>query len=351
MDSEIPQMDTDELSASSSSDTSRYQHLIEHVQDAVVEFELHDGEPVIRSVNQAFEAIFGYEDVTGARLNSLIVPPWLSQEAKTLDERTGDGQVNYRRVRRQTTEGMREFLYRGVPDGPEASGGIAVYTDLTVPHRRERRLEVLNRLLRHNIRNSLTVVAGAAEEIQAEGDNEAAASLIESGTNDLLKLSEEAADIQRTLSESLPENPMVDCVEIVEGVVESARECYPLAEVQTALPAKLSVRATDRLGPAVEALVENAIVHCDGEARVYLSVERICDGEWVDLRIADNGAGIPAAERAVITGDADITATQHGSGLGLWLVKWTVERYGGSLFFEESDAGGTLVRLRLFRGS
>jgi nitrogen fixation/metabolism regulation signal transduction histidine kinase len=51
----------------------------------------------------------------------------------------------------------------------------------------------------------------------------------------------------------------------------------------------------------------------------------------------------------VITGEAEITQTHHGRGLGLWLVKWTVERSGGQLSFGESDIGGNCVRLRLRR--
>jgi len=52
-------------------------------------------------------------------------------------------------------------------------------------------------------------------------------------------------------------------------------------------------------------------------------------------------------ERNVVTGSADITPKHHGSGLGLWLVKWIVDRSGGELAFEESDLGGNRVRIRL----
>ncbi len=44
---------------------------------------------------------------------------------------------------------------------------------------------------------------------------------------------------------------------------------------------------------------------------------------------------------------AEITPTRHGSGHGLWLVKWTAERFGGGLSFGERDPGGNSVRVRL----
>jgi PAS domain S-box-containing protein len=325
----------------------RFRHLIEHVQDAVVEFELIGEEPVIRSVNPAFEDVFGYAaaDAVGERLNDLIVPPWLAEEAAALDERTASGQVNYRRVRRQTAEGMGEFLYRGVPYAD--AYGFAVYTDLTTARRRERRLEVLNRLLRHNLRNTVNVVAGAAADAAADTDP-ATAELLESGADDLLKLTEEAAEIQRTLTESLPEDPAVDCVPLIESVLEERRERHPEADVRADLPDTLRVTATDRLRAAIDALVENALVHNDGDPTVWVCAEA-ARGEWADVVVADDGPEIPAPEREVVTGEAAITDTRHGTGLGLWLAKWTVERYGGTLSFGRSDAGGNLVRLRLYR--
>ena len=331
------------------SDPGRHRHLVEHVQDAVVEFQLVDGMPVVVDVNPAFEDVFGYDAdaAVGERLNDLIVPPWLAEEATDLDERTASGRVNYRRVRRETAEGMREFLYRGIPYDDRR--GFAVYTDLTTAHRRERRLEVLNRLLRHNLRNTVNVVAGAAESVR-EGDDDAL-DLLESGTEDLLGLTEEAAEIHRTLTEALPDDPTLDCVPVLEAVVAEARGRFPEATVRADLPGSLPVTATDRLGAAVDALVENAVVHNDGDAGVRVAAEPVGDGEWVDITVADNGPEIPAPEREVITGEADITPTRHGTGLGLWLVKWTVERYGGTLSFERSDLGGNLVRLRLYRGA
>jgi len=330
--------------------SGRFRHLVEHVQDAVVEFELVEGAPVIVEVNPAFEEVFGYDagDAIGAPLNDLIVPPWLAEEATGLDERTAAGQVNYRRVRRQTADGMREFLYRGIPY--EKGRGFAVYTDLTTANRRERRLEVLNRLLRHNLRNSVNVVAGAAESVREGNADEEALGLLESGAADLLRLTEEAGEIHRTLTETLPDDPTLDCVPVLESVVAEYRDRHPDATIRADLPASLSATATDRLGVAVGALVENAVVHHDGDPTVRVRGESVEGGEWVDITVADDGPGIPAAEREVITGEADITQTRHGTGLGLWLAKWTVERYGGTLAFEESDAGGARVRMRLYRG-
>lgn len=71
------------------------------------------------------------------------------------------------------------------------------------------------------------------------------------------------------------------------------------------------------------------------------------EDEDVLVRVADDGPGVPPAEveslRTGETGDP----LHHGTGLGLLVVYWVVRLSGGSLSFDESDLGGSLVTLRL----
>jgi PAS domain S-box-containing protein len=339
-------------------DTEGLRHLIEHIGDAVVEFELTEGEPIVRDVNRAFVDVFGYDRaaILNASLNEFIVPEWHSREARTLDDRTASGEVNYRRVQRETAEGLREFLYRGVPC--EGTGdridGFAVYTDLTEVTRKERRLQVLNRVLRHNLRNTVNSILGNTKLLRdrQEPGPEAArlTATLESSASDLEKLVEEATAIQRTLNTDFQGDHTVNCVPMLRDMVSMFREAYPAATIRPDLPERTDVRATDRLQVAVEALVENALVHNPADhPTVEVRIESVGDEGWVDIVVADDAPEIPASEREVITGEAKITPTQHGSGLGLWLVKWTTEGFGGELAFETSDLGGNGVRLRLPR--
>lgn len=347
------------LSATDTSeDVSRFRHLVEHIQDAVVEFEFVAGEPIVRGMNPAFVEVFGYdpETVVNAPLNEFIVPRWLADEADALDARTSSGRVNYRRVRRETADGLRDFLYRGVPyefdDG--RTGGFAVYTDLTEDRRNADRLDVLNRLLRHNLRNRVNVVVGGADELtsMAPDDSELseAATTIGEAAASLKRLTHEATEIHRTLQAGSVDDPRVDCVELVETVADTYRERYPEATILTTLPEELHVAATSRLEVAIGALVDNAITHNPAdEPRVWIEVETVPDSAWVDVVVGDDGPTIPPVEREVVEGTRDITPMEHGSGLGLWLVKWTVERFGGELRFGTSPAGGNRVELRLPR--
>lgn len=339
--------------------TDGLQHLIEHIQDAVVAFELVEGDPVIRSVNDAFVDLFGYptDEVIGSDLNELLVPPWLRTEAAELDERTESGDINYRRVERQTAVGLREFLYRGIPyaDPSGSIDGYAVYTDLTETTRRERQLKVLNRLLRHNLRNKAAVIGGNIDIVLDNVDPDTAgvadaATAASNAAAELRKLTDEATQINRVLGSRTERVTDVDLTPIVRNVVERLGRRNPSATIETEFPESLRAVVATEFRAAIEALVENAVVHNPAATpRVAVSTRPGPKPDWIDVLVADDGPVIPAAEREVITGEAEITQTCHGQGLGLWLIKWIVDRSGGRLLFEESEMGGNRVCLRLRR--
>lgn len=331
-------------------------HLVEHIQDAVVAFELVDGRPTIRGVNEAFVEQFGYprSELLGSDLNECIVPPWLRTEAAALDDRTESGETNHRQVRRQTASGLREFLYRSVPyDAEGPIDGYAVYTDLTETTRRERQLKVLNRLLRHNLRNKTAVIGGNVDLLRSEFDTadptlSKAADATTAAAAELRKLSGEAVKIHRLFDSREADAKSTDIVPIVDTVAAQFREKHPTAAIEADLPDALGVVVTTGFRDAIGALIENAIEHNPADApRVRIRANAGPEAEWIDLTVEDDGPMIPEADREVITGAAEITQTRHGRGLGLWLVKWTVERSGGRLSFEGSDMGGNCVRLRL----
>lgn len=328
-----------------------FKHLFEELEDAVVKFELVDEEPIIVEANAAFTDVFGYhgETVDGEPLNELIVPETRRQEAAQFDRRTGEGQSNAAIVERMTDDGERKFVYRGVPYKDRY--GFAIYSDITDELQRERHLEVLHRVLRHNLRNDLTVVIGMATNIIETTDEDhtrEAAEKIKRTANDLAQLSDEANTIQKVLGETVS----VEAVELnplVSDVVADCERRFEAASIAADVPAGLAVSANDKLQIVVRSLLDNAIRHNDAvDPRATVSATNL-DSTTAEIRVADNGPGIPASEQRLITGDEEITPLNHGSGLGLWLVKWIVEAYGGSLGIETPDDGGTVVRLRLNR--
>jgi PAS domain S-box-containing protein len=349
-DGETPSTNAD-TAQTASTPSDRFGYLFDLIGDAVVEFEIREGIPIVRAVNPAFEDVFGYnrEDVLGRSLNEFIVPDEKNEQATTFDRRTERGEENFAVVERQTATGVRDFLYRGVPyeraDGRQY--GFAIYSDITEQRRYERHMRVVHRLLRHDLRNSLSVILGAADQIAVTADDEEIVSFAEQiskHTNQLSSLGEEINTIERVLvgeTERTSIDVAAECRHVGGQYPQSGQDGTVTVEASGAL----SARAVPEFRNAIEALVENGLVHGDDSPRVHVSAYR--DSTRVVVVVADNGPGIPEPERASVFDDRPITQLDHGSGIGLWLVRWIVEGCQGELEYERTRDGWTAIRLLL----
>jgi signal transduction histidine kinase len=91
------------------------------------------------------------------------------------------------------------------------------------------------------------------------------------------------------------------------------------------------------------------VVHSRSDApRVEIGAERRSETETVSVRVADDGPGVLEGVRGVITGETEVTQLNHNTGIGLWIVAWIAEAYGGEVAFGPGiDGEGTTVTLRL----
>ncbi|GAA0535547.1 hypothetical protein GCM10008994_08250 [Halorubrum ejinorense] len=67
----------------------------------------------------------------------------------------------------------------------------------------------------------------------------------------------------------------------------------------------------------------------------------VADG-WIEVTVADDGPGIEPTEYDVLKRGTE-TPLRHGSGIGLWIVKWGVDHLGGRISFDARDPRGTTV--------
>ncbi|PHQ44609.1 histidine kinase [Halorubrum sp. C3] len=206
-------------------------------------------------------------------------------------------------------------------------------------------LSINDRVLRHNIRNELSVGLGYLDGIEdVEDDAEVAerAAIARTHLEALVETSERTrriASIWRTESRQT-----FDLVAVVEERVAELTAEAPGVAVRTELPDRCLVRAHPSLPLAIEEALRNAIEHNDDDVTVTVRVDR--DDDATTLSIADTGRGIPEIERETLR-NAEETPLEHTEGLGLWLIYWTVTRAGGTVEFAENDPHGTVVRIRL----
>lgn len=216
-------------------------------------------------------------------------------------------------------------------------------------YRRERataaELETLHALLRHNLRNRLTILDGRLTLLTEElgSYDEDAVATIEAqltGIEALLEDTRLAAQAVGGPGDRMP----VDLAEVVRDQLALLEASYDRVSVTADLPERAPVLAGDLLATAVENVLTNAVVHHDSPT-VAVDVAVAVAGDRVRLRIADDGPGIPPARR-----DAVFAAgTGEGTGMGLYLANTVVERTGGTLELDDNEPRGTVVTVTLPR--
>jgi PAS domain S-box-containing protein len=242
-----------------------------------------------------------------------------------------------------------------------AVGDTIVFQDITEERRREQRLAVLNRVLRHNLRNDLNVVSGYLEMAEARVDDEDVRRMLDvaaENTAGVVELGEKARYIERALDAGVDDPDPVELRPLLEEITEELSETEPdaggrsetepAAEITVDVDDDVTVRAAPSLLEAVfENLLENAIEHDPSETPTVTvrTAEDEAEPGFLAVEVADDGPGIPEHELAVLDETGE-TALEHGSGLGLWIVTWGVDSLGGAVDFEVG-ASGTNVVLRL----
>ncbi|WP_348607893.1 histidine kinase N-terminal 7TM domain-containing protein [Halobaculum rarum] len=352
-------------------------HIVNHLSDPVV---IVDADGTIRATNEAATRLFEDGDPVGrpidetfhdqpALVEAVRARPMAGTTTVTAtvesaqgggkpregngrqgsaDDRPTDGE---RRSDPEPTARPRTFeVSLGSLDRTDAT--VLVFRDVTERLAAERRAEVLNRVLRHDLRNDISVIDGyltlLEEEIsdsRSDGAREAL-DVLARRTDGMLSVVEQAA-LAETLADGQPEFRRFDLTTVVRDRCEQVRVEQPEVRLETSLPDDaVTISAVAVFPSVVDNLIENAIEHADDD-RPGLAVRLDADPatSTVELRIEDDGPGIPADDRAVLVGTEP--SLENANGLGLWLINRITTISGGTVDATDRDGGGTIVSVTL----
>ena len=198
---------------------------------------------------------------------------------------------------------------------------------------------VLNRVLRHNLRNDLAVVRGHTQLMAEQLDDSESGEIALRNIDDLIELAEKARQLEQILAESANRTP-TSIPAMLEYAVERVKRLYPAATITVDCEDDLMVPVRESFERAIVELIENAAKHAGDAPTVTVSVDSCPDA--LEIRIVDDGPGLSEQERTVLSEGAE-TPLVHGSGLGLWLVHWVIDGHNGSIEAAVSDAGTTMT--------
>ncbi|MFA1610177.1 PAS domain-containing sensor histidine kinase [Halobellus rubicundus] len=333
---------------------SDFRTLIDHIDGVSIWIVGEPGE--FEYISAGFEDIWGIpseeveSDVT--RLFETIHPEdreMVRSRVATSADEVSEAFYEARVVRPDGTVRWTQTRHFPIQDDSGDYSVVGITVDITDVKRREEELEVLNRIVRHDIRNDMSVILGWAELLESHLDEEGREHLrriIRSGEH-VVELTEIARDYaEAVVGEGEVDIHPVALEPILDQEVELRRESYPDAEFVVEDLPDVEVTANDMLASVFRNLLNNAVQHNDSDDPVVEVSGETTDEEAI-VRVADNGPGIPEDERDLIFQKGKKSIKSSGAGLGLHLVETLIDGYGGDVAVEDNDPRGSVFVVRL----
>ncbi|MDF9714620.1 MASE1 domain-containing protein [Nocardioides sp. ChNu-153] len=341
--------------------------VLEQMRDGVVVVDEHH-RVVLR--NEAAGRILGRR---GERPD-VVEPAAAYHLVETDGTPVGDEDLPYRRALAGQVAGPRDLrvVAPGVPSGtiveigahpvpplPGAPRQAMVHVrDVTVERQRHAALASFARVVAHDLLNPLTVVQGWADVVRSGLDApEPDLARLRGRADRILEAAErmrELVDAVLALALARDRDLRPRMVDLSGLMVEVAR-----LQADSGQPAEITVQPGVRvwgdralLRQLLENLLTNAVKYAvPGRVpRVALTAEPEPGSEWLEVRVSDEGIGIPTEDRERVfepfhrVGGA---TGVDGHGIGLATCAQIVERHHGTIRAEETPGGGTTIVLRL----
>ncbi len=343
----------EELVNEVSEERSRLTAVLDSGSDAVLAV---DGESRVTFASRAAAPLLGRkpEEALG---NPFV---WVMPEAEA---------VRALRETRETGEARSLVIERPpgrflqVSAAPIAGGGdwvaLVVFHDVTDAKRVEETRRDFIANVSHELRTPLASIKSVVETLQAGAlEDKAVAqdflSRADAEVDRLVQMVTELLELSRLESGQAPlAREPVDVREMLEAAVERMRQQAErkglTLELDVAPSLPLVVGDAQRLEQAVVNLLDNAIKFTDaGSVRVSAGLV----GDAVQVEVADTGAGVSAEKLPRIFErfyKVDRARGDRGTGLGLAVVKHTVEAHGGRIGVRSEEGRGSTFTITLPR--
>jgi PAS domain S-box-containing protein len=203
----------------------------------------------------------------------------------------------------------------------------------------------------HELRTPLTPILGAIYKLRASRTNDEdlqiALDLIERNARAQARIVEELLDISHITTGKLDFNRQpADLVSIIERAIEAVRPSTQALGIQL----RTSLETLDRLIWCDRNRIQQVIWHLLSNAIKFarqggiIEVRLDSSPDWAHIRISDTGVGIspeflPHVFDQFRQAGNFVTRMQGGLGVGLAIVRYIVERHGGTVRAESRGEG------------
>jgi PAS domain S-box-containing protein len=345
-------------------DRVKYRTLIETAPDAIFLVDMSSGE--VLEVNDQALGLLGYdrEEILGRPVESLHPEKDVEKYVAKFGEAVGQGSAQFSKF----SDGQQAYLVTKTGERipvdinatvVEAQPGpvlLGIARDITALKRYEDEvtqlageLAVVNRIIRHDIRNDMAVILAWVEQLKTElGErHQEILDLLLRRTKAVVELTDTVKDYVEMLEDDTEiQLESVLLPEIIEQEATATRQAYDRAIVDIGVVPNSPVLANSMLVSVFRNLFHNAVQHNDEDVPEIVVTGEETD-EIVTVHVADNGPGIPNARKDDLFGKGDKGLESSGTGIGLYLVNELVSRFGGDVTIRDNDPEGTIFTLEL----
>jgi len=207
-------------------------------------------------------------------------------------------------------------------------------------------LSLLNKILRHDLRNNLTIMKSYLDLFKEMPEEDFLTKI-----DERIEICSEFITTIKDIEEALMSGKGLTDINISEVLEKEVGKLKHDNLVVTAnIHGKIYVRADDMISSVLENILLNAIFHNDKELKkIHVDVKEV-ETDWVEIRIADNGPGIPDEMKEEIFKEGVKGEKTGRTGLGLFIVKMLIEKYGGKIWVEDNEPEGSVFVIRMRRG-
>jgi len=243
----------------------------------------------------------------------------------------------------------------------EHAGQVLVFDDITalIQAQRDAAWGEVARRLAHEIKNPLTPIQLSAERLRHKCSpslEPADREVLERHTETIVQQVELMKEMVNAFTEYARPPQLKPAPLALNPLVEELAELYRSSttgmSIQTDLDVTLPSIEADagRLRQLLHNLIKNAVEALTdrpgGRITIRTRSRHTSNGQLAELRISDNGPGIPETVREQLF-EPYMTTKLRGTGLGLAIVKKIVEEHGGMIEIKEPRSGGVSISVRL----
>jgi two-component system phosphate regulon sensor histidine kinase PhoR len=237
---------------------------------------------------------------------------------------------------------------------------------LKIVHDRTREVEMIKSksdfitVAAHQLRTPLSAIGWTFETLATETLSEQGKQFLDNGTKaakKVLKIVNDLLDVSKIedgrFGYQFKEVNFIEFIEKMLGEAAAFASKYGV-NVYFEKPAELISLTIDpdKLGIALNNLIDNAIKYNLKNGSVTLKIERVPNEPYLEVSVADTGLGVPPGDiqklfTKFFRSDNVMRVETEGSGLGLYIVRNIVQRHGGKIWVESELNRGTTFHFTL----